>query len=58
MKGVHFSDIVNWLVICNYSGDDRHADYVAYYDGDHYDDTYAYKDISIEQFVIISLDLR
>jgi hypothetical protein len=41
MKVVHFSDSVNWLAICNYSGDDYYYDYC--------------ENISIEQFVIISL---
>jgi hypothetical protein len=42
LKYVHFSDSVNWLVICNH--DPYHK--------------YDYRNISIEQFVIISLDLR
>jgi hypothetical protein len=57
MKVVHFSDSVNRLLISNADYYD-YCDNFGYYGCDNIGYYYYYENLSIEQFVIVSLDLR
>jgi hypothetical protein len=58
MKVVHFSDSVNRLLISNADYYYDYCDNFGYYGCDNIGYYYYYENLSIEQFVIVSLDLR